>query len=37
MDPRSSGGDRHVAVAMAGTQGPTPVVIHGVTVSGVAG
>lgn len=36
LDPNSSGGDRHVAVAMAGTQGSEPVRIHAVTVAGVS-
>lgn len=36
LDPNSAGGDRHVAVAMAGTQGPEPVRIHSVTVSGAS-
>lgn len=36
LDPHSAGGDRHVAVAMAGTQGSDPVRIHAVTVSGVS-
>lgn len=36
LDPYSSGGDRHVAVAMAGTQGAEPVKIHAVTVAGVS-
>lgn len=35
LDPNSAGGDRHVAVAMAGTQSSEPVRIHSVTVSGV--
>lgn len=36
LDPYSAGGDRHVAVAMAGTQASEPVRIHAVTVSGVS-
>lgn len=35
LDPRSAGADRHLAIALAGTQAADPVVIHGVTVEGV--
>lgn len=34
IDPRSVGTDRHVAVAMAGTQSSQPVRIHGITLTG---
>lgn len=35
VDDRSAGGDRHVAVAVAGTQsGTDPVVVYGITVAG---
>lgn len=36
IDPRSSGADRHVAVAFAGTQGAGEVKVHAVTIEGVA-
>lgn len=35
VDDRSAGGDRHVAVALAGTQGADPVRIHAITAEGV--
>lgn len=34
LDPRSVGADRHVAIALAGTQNADRVAIHGVTISG---
>jgi hypothetical protein len=34
MDDRSAGGDRHIAVAMSGTQSADPIVVHGVVVEG---
>lgn len=34
LDPRSAGTDRHVAVQVAGTQGASPVRLHGLTVEG---
>ena len=35
VDERSAGGDRHVAVAVAGTQtGTDPVVLYGLTIAG---
>ena len=34
LDPRSVGADRHVAIALAGTQNADRVAIHGVTIAG---
>lgn len=35
VDDRSSGGDRHVAVALSGVQQASPVSVYGVTIGGV--
>ena len=34
VDDRSSGGDRHMAIAFNGTQSADPIVVHGVLVEG---